>query len=189
MTCLCQGFRRSAGSGGEDPKNQVGDAVNAFIDVNEANNLDASEPRNCADRSNTATQSGNLANRKATSIPKHLVPCPYLRRGHCLKGGKCDFSHNINVQQPFQFAQQRTLPLNFPQPLMNYPIYHPFLNFSYPQPLMDTTVSMLNIASNFYNCIPNRNYNNLIEVPILNHENRRLSYPNLERHTKLSFFL
>ena len=77
------------------------------------------------------------ADRKATSIPKHLVPCPFLRRGYCLKGGKCDFSHNINVQQPFQFPQQRTLPLNFPQPLMNYPIYHPFLNFPYPQPLMD----------------------------------------------------
>ena len=117
--------------------NSSGDAVNAFIDVNEANNLDAFEPRNCADRSNAATQSGNLANRKSTSIPKHLVPCPFLRRGHCLKGGKCDFSHNINVQQPFQFPQQRTLPLNFPQPLMNYPIYHPFLNFPYPQPLMD----------------------------------------------------
>ena len=48
---------------------------------------------------------------------------------------------------------------------------------------------MLNITSNFDNCIPNCNYNNLIEVPILNHENRRLSYPNLERHAKLSFFL
>ena len=131
-----------------------------------------------------ATLQFNLANRKATSIPKHLVPCPFLRRGHCLKGGKCDFSHNINVQQPFQFPQQRTLPLNFPQPLMNYPIYHPFLNFPYPQP--DTTVLMLNIASNFDNCTPNRNYNNLIEVPILNHENRRLSYPDLERHP-LSF--
>ena len=116
---------------------EAGDAINAFIDVNEANNLDAFEPRNCADRSNAATQSGNLANRKSTSIPKHLVPCPFLRRGHCLKGGKCDFSHNINVQQPFQFPQQRMLPLNFPQPLMNYPIYHPFLNFPYPQPLMD----------------------------------------------------
>ena len=46
----------------------------------------------------------------------------------------------------------------------------------------------INIASNFDNCIPNRNCNNLIEVPILNHENRRLSYPNLERHA-LSFFL
>ena len=47
---------------------------------------------------------------------------------------------------------------------------------------------MLNIASNSDNCTPNRNYNNLIEVPILNHENRRLSYPDLERHP-LSFFL
>ena len=108
---------------------EAGDAVNASIDVNEVNNLDASGPSNCAHRSNAVIQSGNLANRKATSIPKHLVPCPFLRRGHCLKGGKCDFSHNINVQQPFQFPQQRTLPLNFPQPLMNYPIYHPF-NFS-----------------------------------------------------------
>ena len=108
---------------------EAGDAVNAFIDVNEVNNLDASWPSNCAHRSNAAIQSGNLANRKATSIPKHLVPCLFLRRGHCLKGGKCDFSHNINVQQPFQFPQQRTLLPNFPQPLMNYPIYHPFLNF------------------------------------------------------------
>ena len=116
---------------------EAGDAVNASIDVNEVNNLDASGPSNCAHRSNAVIQSGNLANRKATSIPKHLVPCPFLRRGHCLKGGKCDFSHNINVQQPFQFPQQRTLPLNFPQLLMNYPIYHPFLNFPYPQPLMD----------------------------------------------------
>ena len=37
---------------------EADDAVNAFIDVNEANNLDASELRNCADRSNAATQSG-----------------------------------------------------------------------------------------------------------------------------------
>ena len=42
----------------------------------------------------------------------------------------------------------------------------------------DTTVSTLNIASNFDNCIPNRNCNNLIEVPILNHENRRLNNRN-----------
>ena len=39
---------------------ETGDAVNAFIDVNEANNLDASGSRNCADRSNAATQSGKL---------------------------------------------------------------------------------------------------------------------------------
>lgn len=31
-----------------------------------------------------------------SSTPKHLVPCPFLRRnGHCLKGSKCDFSISL----------------------------------------------------------------------------------------------
>ena len=37
---------------------EAGDAVNAFIDVNEVNNLDASAPSNCVHRSNAAIQSG-----------------------------------------------------------------------------------------------------------------------------------
>ena len=31
--------------------------------------------------------------------PKNTVPCPFLfRRGYCIKGGKCDFSHASNDQ-------------------------------------------------------------------------------------------
>ena len=31
-------------------------------------------------------------NRSPQLTPKHLVPCPFLRRrGYCLKGSKCDF--------------------------------------------------------------------------------------------------
>ena len=42
---------------------------------------------------NSATQSNN-------STPKHLEPCPYLRKkGHCLKGSRCDFSHQFDPQQ------------------------------------------------------------------------------------------
>ena len=30
-------------------------------------------------------------------IPKHLVACPFLRKkGSCLKGSRCDFSHNVS---------------------------------------------------------------------------------------------
>jgi uncharacterized protein YoxC len=47
---------------------------------------------------NLGTQLKNSTN--VASTPKHLVPCPFLRRkGHCLKGSKCDFSHQFGHQQ------------------------------------------------------------------------------------------
>ena len=38
-----------------------------------------------------------------TQTPKHLVPCPFLRRKrHCVKGSKCDFSHTVDSHRPLQ---------------------------------------------------------------------------------------
>jgi hypothetical protein len=43
-----------------------------------------------------------------TPTPKHLVPCPFLRRkGHCLKGFNCDFSHKTSPSQHLRFYQQQ----------------------------------------------------------------------------------
>ena len=80
-------------------------------------------------------------------VPKHLVPCPFLRKkGHCLKGYKCDFSHNINsrhlqsnyqgVQRP-PFYKQTSHPYHIYPPLINYPVFHPYNNYPFMQPLMD----------------------------------------------------
>ena len=80
-------------------------------------------------------------------IPKHLVPCPFLRKkGHCLKGYKCDFSHNINsrsLQSNYQqmlrpsFYKQTLHPYHIYPPLMNHPGFHPYNNHPFIQPLME----------------------------------------------------
>jgi hypothetical protein len=61
---------------------------------------------------NLGAQPKNSTN--VASNPKHLVPCPncpFLRRnGHCLKGSKCDFSHQFGHQQPAQLYQRYNFP-------------------------------------------------------------------------------
>ena len=49
---------------------------------------------------NSATHSKNSATQSKNPTQKHPVPCPYLRKkGHCLKGPRCDFSHQFDPQQ------------------------------------------------------------------------------------------
>ena len=61
------------------------------IEITEASN--STDPKACyiptvQINTNLGTQPKNSTN--VASTPKHLVPCPFLRRkGHCLKGSKC----------------------------------------------------------------------------------------------------
>ena len=95
----------------------------------------------------------NLNNHKTDNAlgQKHLVPCPFLsRRGHCLKGSKCDFSHQLITQQPDSPYPQQNTSTSIPrrilyppqrfQPTTNYPNHHSYTNFPsfYPPPLMET---------------------------------------------------
>ena len=86
--------------------------------------------------------------------PKHLVPCPFLKkRDYCLKESKCDFLHhdseNYANEQSVQHSQfsipsfQHLPPSNANQiafswnpnlfPPMHFPTSYPYL---YPPPLM-----------------------------------------------------
>ncbi len=84
--------------------------------------------------------------------PKHLTPCPFLkRRGFCLKGPSCDFLHNNPrprkvSQRPFQnSADQAPLPY-FPQPNHNhfpFPVDpRHFPPFQFPTSLHVPTISI-----------------------------------------------
>ena len=66
-------------------------------------------------------------------------------KDHCLKGYKCDFSHNINsrhlqsnykqIQRPL-FYKQNSHPYHIYPSLINHPV-HPYNNHPFMQPLMD----------------------------------------------------
>jgi hypothetical protein len=120
------------------------------IEITEASN--STDPKACYSptvqiNTNLGTQPKNSTN--VASTPKHLVPCPFLRRkGHCLKGSKCDFSHQFGPQRPAQLYQRYNFPsfwrdpipypfTNFP-PVISFPTFHPQTNYpgSYPQSLM-----------------------------------------------------
>ena len=119
---------------------EVNDSVNytrpnPTTDVNVA--INSGIPNNGfqrPDRQNKPmAQLKNLSSFEART-PKHLVPCPFLRRkGHCLKGTRCDFSHNDVLHQPPQFPQ-RPLPFNFLTPVTNYSTHYPFFNYRVAQP-------------------------------------------------------
>jgi hypothetical protein len=119
------------------------------IEITESSN--STDPKACyiptvQINTNLGTQPQNSTN----VASKHLVPCPFLRRkGHCLKGSKCDFSRQFGPQQPAQLYQRYNFPSfwrdpipypfhpNFP-PVMSFPTFHPQTNYpgSYPQSLM-----------------------------------------------------
>ena len=75
------------------------------------------------------------------------MPCPFLRRkGHCLKGFNCDFSHNTSPLQHLRFYQQHlSSPFHKRTPYpyqilplaMKYPICHPPMIYSYTAPNRD----------------------------------------------------
>ena len=98
------------------------------------------------DKRPSTTQLDN-SSKHITRTSKHLIPCPFLRKkGHCLKGSRCDFSHEFDSRQSSQLRQQHSLPYNFLPPVMQYQFQHPFFNFlNYPyiQPPMDIPIRPL----------------------------------------------
>ena len=100
----------------------------------------------------TSTKLPNYHNNMVAQRPKHLTPCPFLRRkGFCKKGDLCDFQHNnFKPIQPHPVRESQfstpSLP-HFPSsanqipfpwnpnlfPPIHFPMSYPYL---YPPPLM-----------------------------------------------------
>ena len=65
--------------------------------------LVSNEDINVAVQTDLPNSVQNVTEYSAKYLPKHMVFCPFLRKkGHCLKGMKCDFSHNDVNQQSNQ---------------------------------------------------------------------------------------
>ena len=125
--------------------------------LTEATNLNkASKTKSTTGEFNTSTSrlgTGRF-NRATPKRPKHLTPCPFLRkRKFCKKGNNCDFLHQKpqfynNIQRPsykimdkavsspsFHYSPIPVNPYYFPP--FRSPIYHPTSQpFPYPPPLM-----------------------------------------------------
>ena len=57
-----------------------------------------------SDQGNPRNSVNDISNRSVLKSPKHLTPCPFLRRrGFCKKGPSCDFLHRNS--QPSNFTQ------------------------------------------------------------------------------------
>ena len=65
---------------------------------------------NCSEEKPTLREESNQLD-ATNRPPKNTVPCPFLqRRGHCIKGEKCDFSHLLK-----SFHKERRTPLAKPK--------------------------------------------------------------------------
>ena len=94
----------------------------SIIEICHQNNLGAANPNNAGTDNVSASEIVGRSETSApnqdrlpqhTKTPKSYVPCPFLRRkGYCLKGSKCDFSHS-NPQQLFQPYRQQYFPPPF----------------------------------------------------------------------------
>ena len=94
--------------------------TNNHVDVNDPlndNDIELQQPRNTASTSETTSNQSNTSanqvnqhnstkiavindNRKMNQpVSKHLIPCPFQRRGFCKKGRLCDFLH-IDFKPP-----------------------------------------------------------------------------------------
>ena len=94
----------------------------------------------------SAIQSKNSATQSKNPTQKHVVPCPYLRKkGHCLKGSRCDFSHQFDPQQaskPYRpYNAQPLFKDNMPSyplpgfpPVMNLPTFQSYMKYIYIPP-------------------------------------------------------
>ena len=130
------------GASNADPVNSS--KLTEIIDLNKASKIKPTT---------TGSVTGRF-NRPFSKCPKHLTPCPFLRkRRFCKKGNNCDFLHenrqfHNNMQRPFFNTIDQAAPLPrfyyppFPVnpgyfPPFRFPTYHPTsLPSLYPPPLM-----------------------------------------------------
>ncbi len=123
----------------------------SMIGISHQNNVGAANPNNAGtdnvsaseivSRSEISTPNQDRLPQH-TKTPKSYVPCPFLsRKGYCLKGSKCDFSH-ANPQQLFQPYQQQYFPppfygqtpyyLQSPPNAMRHPHFYPHMSAAMP---------------------------------------------------------
>lgn len=131
------------------------------IEINEVNNPNTPD----INVSNSSHQkNANTNNQQKNTTPKHLVPCPFLlRKGHCLKGISCDFSHDIGPLYHYKYQRQdRSFPFHnrsyhphqtFPFG-MKYPIPYPHMIYPYMYPLMKTPPMPSISRQHHYNAYP-----------------------------------
>ncbi len=82
----------------------------SIIEISHQNNVGAANPNNAGTDNASASEIVGRSEIPApnqdrlpqhTKTPKSHVPCPFLRRkGYCLKGSKCDFSHANPLHSP-----------------------------------------------------------------------------------------
>ena len=85
-------------------------------DVNDLNSTNVSVSEISSQNHPNPTTRLNKPSYPNTQTPKHLVPCPFLRRKrHCVKGSKCDFSHTVDSHRPLQ-SGPRGFPSHFRVP-------------------------------------------------------------------------
>ena len=120
------------------------------------------------------------------STPKHLVPHPSLRKkGHCLKGSRCDFSHQFDPQQASKSYQpynaqplfKDKMPSYLP-PVMNlptFPVLYELSNSIYPPINWSLPIQQNSTSSNELSCFePSTTDGNLYKTPpILRYEDQR----------------
>ena len=144
---------------------------------------------------NSIAQSKSSATESKHSTQKHLVPCPYLRKkGHCLKGSRCDFSTSLTLNrllnptnptmqpynaQPLCKDKMPSYPLPGFPPIMNLPTFQFYMNYPIvyippstgPPPIQQNSTS-----SNELPCsVPSTTNGNLYKTPpILRCEEQRI---------------
>ena len=136
------GSNDQLGASNADPVNSS--KLTEVIDLNKASKIKPTT---------TGSVTGRF-NRPFSKCPKHLTPCPFLRkRKFCKKGNNCDFLHESrqfhdNMQRPFFNTIHQAAPLprfHYPPfpvnpgyfPPFRFPTYHPTsLPSLYPPPLM-----------------------------------------------------
>ena len=136
------GSNDQLGASNADPVNSS--KLTEIIDLNKASKIKPTT---------TGSVIGRF-NRPFSKCPKHLTPCPFMRkRRFCKKGNNCDFLHenrqfHDNMQRPFFNTIHQAAPLprfHYPPfpvnpgyfPPFRFPTYHPTsLPSLYPPPLM-----------------------------------------------------
>ena len=119
------------------------------------NDIELQQSRNTASTSETTSNQSNASanqvnqhnstkiavindNRKKNQpVSKHLIPCPFPRRGFCKKGRSCDFLHNDFKSPNFMHRPSKTSHASYAnsQQYAELPTQHrrvPLLGHMYP---------------------------------------------------------